>query len=124
VSFAAAPRRPVDVFADLIVNTPAGRIAVTGDGSGLEIAADRLGTIRKAARPMLGGRSHRASRTPGLLSVLHASGVRVRVRVRSREIARTGDPARPGLLSRILGLPGVEVRPLALLTTLVSPRSR
>lgn len=120
MSLTLAAPRPVDVFAELAVDTPAGRLSIRGDGATIAIVADEFRTLRRAAAEILGRRSTRERRLARLLPALRASGTRLSIRLRTREIASVGAGARSGSISRALGLPGVELHPLSLITALLA----
>ena len=106
-------RLPVDVHADVNVDTPAGRIAVTADGRTVTVATDRFGTFRQVGAPFTA--SDRSSRRRVLARVrrlLATTDTDLKLTVGGREIANIDRSDHGGLLSRVLGLPGVRVRPI------------
>lgn len=111
-------RRPVDLFAACTVDTPAGRISFDGSGESVAVSADSLATLRFALNTGLTGRARRES-LRRLGDVLRFAGLSMSVRLGRREVATLGHGVSPGLTSRALALPGVRLRPFALLRALV-----
>lgn len=104
-------RLPVDVYADLDVDTPAGRVAVTADGRTVTVETDRYGTLRQLGAPFLA--SDRRSRRRSLdrvRSFLETTETDLHFTVGHREVALMERSDQTGFLSRVLGLPGVRVR--------------
>jgi hypothetical protein len=91
--------RPVDFFADCTVDTPAGRIGITGTGRTVVVSADRPGTYRK---------------------LLHDADITLRLQVKNVEIARMSPGVRGGLLSALFGLPGMQIQPIGLLRSFLT----
>lgn len=112
------PRRPVDVFAACTVDTPAGRIAIDGSGQSVAVSADSLATLRFALSAGLRGHD-RPESLRRLGSALRIAGLSMSVRVGRREIASIGEGVSAGLLSLALALPGVRLRPIALVRAFV-----
>ena len=106
---------PVDVFADLTADTPAGRVSVTGNGRMLHVSFDKNDTFWRVAETFLAARRpERRSQLELVRDVFAATDTEVIFRVESREVARIPRNQRDRLFSRLLGLPGIRVRLIAL----------
>ena len=113
-------RLPVDVYADMNVDTPAGRVAVTADGRTVTVTADRYGTFRQIGAPFLA--SDRPARSRALTTVRHlldTTDTDLVFRVGTNEIGRIDRTPGSSILSRLLGLPGIRVRPIAFIRALL-----
>jgi hypothetical protein len=116
-------RLPVDVYADLNVDTSAGRIAVTADGRTVTVTTDRYGTYRQVGAPFLAAdRTSRRRTLEYVRNVLAATDTDLKFRVRRREVAYINRSDRAGVLSRVLGLPGLRVRTIPFLRSLFGRR--
>jgi hypothetical protein len=101
----------VDVYADVNVDTPAGRVAVTADGRTVTVATDRYRTFRRIGAPFLAfDRPARRRTLTTVRDLLDATDTNLVFTVGSSEIGRIDRAQGSGLLSRVLGLPGVHVR--------------
>lgn len=101
---------PLEVLADL-------RLAVDGEnidirGTGDHVVVD-LPSLRAGRRLMSSGpfAANRARTTGRIHEALELSGITAEVRLRGDPVARIGEGARPGTLSRLLRLDGIEVQP-------------
>lgn len=114
--------RPVDVFADCTVDTPAGRIVVTGSGRTIALSATRTSTLRWLVNATPGGPGGRKAFLRRVRDGLEFGDLVLSVRTGRREIARIEPDRAGGLLSRWLGVSGVRLRPAKLLLALLSNR--
>lgn len=117
---ARRPGLPVDVFADLTADTPAGPVAITGNGRTVQILFDNNDTFRRIVAPLLTApRPARRDHLARVADLFAATDTEVIFRVESREVARVLGGRRDRLSSRILGLPGIRVRLISLFGALV-----
>ena len=114
--------RPVAVFADCTVDTPAGRIDVTGSGRTIALSATSTSTFRWLVDATPGGPGGRKAFLRRVRDGLEVGDVVLSVRIGRREIARIEPDRAGGLLSRWLGAPGVRLRPAKLLLALLANR--
>jgi len=114
--------RPVDVFADCTVDTPAGRIDVTGSGRTIALTASGTKTFRRLLMMSPAGRGRRAELLRRIRAGLALGDLTVSVRSGRREIARIEPRRGGGLLSPYVGLPGVRLRPAGLLMSFLTNR--
>lgn len=96
-----------------------GRPALHLHGDGSVLYADLCGLrvgLRLLQQRVAGSPSLSSSRRKLMLAarLLASTGLRLEIRLRDREIVRLGRDARPGALERLVGLDGVEIRPLAI----------
>jgi hypothetical protein len=112
----------VDVFADCTVDTPAGRIDVTGSGRTIALTASGTRTFRRLLEVSPAGRGRREELLRRIRAGLALGDLTVSVRSGRREIARIEPRRGGGLLSRYFGLPGVRLRPAGLLLSLLTNR--
>ncbi|MFP4229209.1 MAG: hypothetical protein ACLFTE_10325 [Salinivenus sp.] len=102
---------PIEVLADLQLAVDGEDISIQGDGDQIVVDLPSLRAGRRLVNSgpfALGRRSDQMDR---LHQALDVSGIGVVVRLRGESIARLGKGAEPGLLSRVLDLGAVEVRP-------------
>jgi hypothetical protein len=101
---------PLEVLADL-------RLAVDGEAIDIRGTGDRLvvdlPSLRAGRRLLSSGPfAHHQARTAARVhEALELSGITAEVRLQGACIARIGAAAQPGLLGRLLPVPGVEVTP-------------
>ncbi len=112
--------RPVDVFADCTVDTPAGRIGITGTGRTVVVSADRPGTYRKLLHAAPFGHSPRSAPIGQLRDSLNHADLTLRLQVKNVEIARMSPGIGGGLLSALFGLPGIQIQPIGLLRSFLT----
>ena len=112
--------RPVDVFADCTVDTPAGRIGITGTGRNVVLSAARPGTYRKLLHAARFGRSQRSAPIRRLSDSLARADLTLSLHVKNLEIARMGPSMKGGLLSALFSLPGIQIRPIGLLRSFLT----
>jgi hypothetical protein len=107
--------RPVDVFADCTVDTPAGRIGITGTGQTVVVSAARPGTYRQLLCTAPFGRAQRSGPIRLLRDSLGHADLELSLHVKNVEIGRMSPGMKDGLLSALFGLPGIQIRPVGLL---------
>ena len=107
--------RPVDVFADCTVDTPAGRIDITGTGRTVVVSAAHPGTYRQLLHAAPFGRAQRSVPIRLLSDSLGYADLKLSLHVKNLEIARMSPGMKGGLLSALFGLPGMQIRPIGLL---------
>lgn len=113
-------RRSVDVFADVVVAAPAGRLSLQGSGRTLAISASRWSALHGTPFfPLRRSRRERRLILSRLGTALEGAGIELSLQIDGREIARMGEAGRAGLVARGLALPGVRLRPLRLVGSLL-----
>lgn len=102
---------PLEVVADLQLAVDGEPISVEANGKRIIVNLASLEAGRRVLEsyPLSGNR--RLTPTDRLQEVLKIGGFTLDVRLQGETVARIGSGARPGRLSRILNLKGIEVRP-------------
>jgi hypothetical protein len=100
----ATPVAPLSVEADLALSIDGGEATVESAGRRLVVRFESVPDAMRAFRGRPGGPED------GLPELLRATDLTAEVRVRDRIVAVVGPDARPGTLSRLLGVAPVEVR--------------
>lgn len=77
-----------------------------------------------AALRVSGGRVQRTKWIGRVSAALHATSLNVDLQIASTTVAHLGTDARPGLMSHLLGVGEVEIRPAGLVSSLVRSFSR
>lgn len=119
--------RPVDVLGAVLVETPAGRIAVEGHGRTIGLRVESWSAVRRLAALVL--RRPRPDRRLAFTRIARALirfDVALTLQLGRREIARLEPGLHPGLSATALALPGLTVSMTSLLRALVArpnPRS-
>lgn len=109
-------RRPVDVLGELSVTSEGGeKLRVEGRGDAISIALPSLWVGRSLARPTAGGRSKRKAAISRLQAGLRRADLTLQVHVAGRPIARLAPHSEATLLSRLMGLGPMELKPMGLL---------
>lgn len=103
---------PLEVLADLQLTVDGEDVSVQADGKRIVINLASLKAGRRLLQsyPLSGGEQD-LEPTDRLHDALRIAGLTVEVRLQGKTIARIGKRARPGRLSRLFNLDGVEVRP-------------
>lgn len=120
------PHRPVDVLGAVLVETPAGRIAVEGHGRTIGLRVDSWSAVRRLAALVL--RRPRPERRLAFTRIARALtlfDVALTLQLGRREIARLEPGLHRGLSATVLALPGLAVSTTSLLRALVArPNAR
>lgn len=104
--------RPVDVLGELSVTGEGGeQLQVEGRGDAISIALPSLWVGRSLAR-QTAGRSKRQWVVIKLQAGLRRADLTLHVHVAGRPIARLAPHSKATLLSRLLGLGAVEIKPM------------
>ncbi|SFR63597.1 hypothetical protein [Halogeometricum limi] len=98
------PRAPLTVHTDLTLTVDGTELPVTSTGERLFVEFPSLPSAVRTLRRSPQGERHR------LHDLLTTTDLTVEVRVRGRTVAVSGAGARPGILSRELGVDPVELR--------------
>ena len=107
--------RPVDVLGELSVAGERGeQIRVEGQGDAISVALPSLGVGRSLAGKAT-GRSKRKAAVGKLHATLRRADLTLQVNVAGRPIARLAPQSEATLLSRLLGLGAMELKPIGLL---------
>lgn len=101
---AGEPRLPICVTTDLDVTLDGQPVQVASTGDRLFVDLPSVRAARQALR------AGHPARDPRLDSVLHATALTVEVRVRGTTVAVLGAAARPGAISRGVGVAPAELR--------------
>jgi hypothetical protein len=108
-----AAHAPLAVSADLSLRSARGEtIAVTAGGAVITVTLPRLRLA--SAFGAVADRRSRAMLLAGLHRGLQAADLTLQVEVRRRVVARLSPRSRPTLLSRLLGLGALQLRPLSI----------
>jgi len=117
-----AERLPLAVTADLSLQAASGEaITVTGDGAVVTFTLPHLRLYPGALGP-LADRKRRVEVLTRLQRGLQIADLTLQVRLRDTVLAQLGPQSQPSLLSRLLGLGPLQVRPLRLLRALLRRR--
>jgi hypothetical protein len=100
---AGAPAAPLSVAADLTLSMNGAEATVRSTGERLFVEFPSLSAALRALRGL-------PDRENELAALLRTTDLTVEVRVRDRTVAVVGAGARPGVLSRRLGVDPVEAR--------------
>ncbi len=111
MTFDRAAARQVDVLGRVDIDTPDGHLVLEAVGETVVVSASSAGAFRSLAGPLLRlNRTVRRRTFTQLGRALAAADVEVSFRLNRREIARFGKRSGLGLVARILGVPGLQVR--------------
>ncbi len=115
---------PVDVLGELSVTSEDGvELRVEGRGDTISMNLPNLGAGRALARHALG-----LSEGQGAMSKLQAglrrTDLTIQVNVAGRAVAYLSADSEATMLSKLLGLGAMEVKPMALLAAALRPRGR
>lgn len=120
LSLFALPR-PLEIAADLVVEQD-GLEALKLHADGRVVCADVPGLSAAMTLARQSGllEATRRQTVAKLAELLVSADLLVEIRVRTHLVARVGADARAGHLSRLISLPGVELRLLGILKALIS----
>ena len=111
--------RPVDVFADIVVAAPAGRLTMKGAGRSIGISGGSWHAYRDLAISLRHrSRSERHEILTRLDRALRSADLELSFQIQGSEVARMGG-AGEGWAARVLALPGVNLRVGRLLAALI-----
>ena len=111
--------RPLDIYADLTLMSDSGaKMAVKADGRVIELEMSSLKDGYLVANKLT-NRQQRKQTLERSQQVLAMSDVVLHIRIAKRIIALLTPQSRPTLLSRLLGIAPVEIKPLALFLVLL-----
>jgi len=110
---------PLDIAGKLQAVLGHDTFLLTGAGDTILVDLPRwrlgLTTLRRS-----GGRAQREKALQRVHRALELADLTVHFRLRKRDVARLGARARPGLLSRALGVRPLEIRPIEMLAVITA----
>ena len=113
-------QRTLEVEADLAVDEDGEELMrLRADGAVVQLNIPSLRAASKLARQTGLTSSARRGTLARAGDVLVPAGLLVEIRIGRGLVARVGVGARAGLLSRLAGVPGVELRPLGIFGALI-----
>lgn len=109
--------RPVDVLGEISVSGEKGeQLRVVGRGDAIAVNLPNLWTGRLLAR-QAHNRSRRQAAISKLQSHLQRANLTLQIEIAGKPVAYLSSHSQATLLSRLLGLGSIELKPMALLAT-------